>query len=220
MSSCILSTLGHCATMSFIHIWNMSWLIFSPNGMHRKWYLPRCVLNIVSNDTSLVRCILKNALLLSTFENCVAPVSTWAISSSVGALWFSLIMTLLRSFGSRHILSLPFGFFGYISKLTHGVSSILFHYDSLADHLVQFVFDFCLVLNWYFASPMLYRWYLRINFDVILTWHVANSVKTFGIQGLQVCGTINLCTTWFHIDWVEPGCSLWNHCWLFLWLVP
>ena len=40
------------------------------------------------------------------------PVNTWAISSSVGALWFSLIVVLFRSFGLRQIFSLPFGFFG------------------------------------------------------------------------------------------------------------
>ena len=126
MSSCIVSTPGRCVTMSSIHIWKMSWLIFSPNGTHRKQYLPRCVLNIVSSDACLVRCIPKNVLFPSTFENLIAPVSAWAISSSVGALWFSLIMALLRSLGLRQILSLPFGFFGYVSMLTHGVGSVCF----------------------------------------------------------------------------------------------
>ena len=68
----------------------------------------------------------KNALLPSTFKNIVAPVRMCAISSSVGALWFSLIMALFKSLGSRHILSLPFGFLGYVNELTHGVGSICF----------------------------------------------------------------------------------------------
>ena len=74
----------------------------------------------------LVRCILKNALLLSTFENLVAPVSTCAISLRVSALWCSHMIALFRSFGSRQILNLPLGFFGYISELTHGVGSVCF----------------------------------------------------------------------------------------------
>ena len=57
MSSWIASTPGHCATMSSIHIWKMSWLILSPNGTCRNLYLPRCVLNVVNNDASSVRCI-------------------------------------------------------------------------------------------------------------------------------------------------------------------
>ena len=52
------------------------------------------------------------------------PMRTWAISSRVGALWFSWMIALFRSLGSRHILSLPFAFFGYIRLLTHGVGSV------------------------------------------------------------------------------------------------
>ena len=104
----------------------MSRLIFNLNGTRRNRYLPRCVLNVVSSDACSVKCILKNALFPSTFENLIAPVSKCAISSNVGALWISLIMALFKSLGSRQILSLPFGFFGYVSKLTQGVSSVCF----------------------------------------------------------------------------------------------
>ena len=48
----------------------------SPNGTRKNLYLPRCVLNVVNNDTSSVRCIPKKALLPSTLENLVAPVRT------------------------------------------------------------------------------------------------------------------------------------------------
>ena len=48
------------------------------------------------------------------------------ISLRVRALWCSRMIALLRSFGSRQILNLPLGFFGYINELTHGVGSICF----------------------------------------------------------------------------------------------
>ena len=85
-SSCMANTPGHWATMSSILIWKMSWLILSPNGTWRNLYLLRCVLNVVRSEAASVRCITKNALLPSTLENLVTPVSTWAISLRVGAL--------------------------------------------------------------------------------------------------------------------------------------
>ena len=92
-------TLGHWATMSSILIWKMSWDIFSPKGTCKNLYLLRWVLNVVRSDTSSIRYILKKALLPSTLENLVASVRTWAISSRVGALWFSQMITLFRSLG-------------------------------------------------------------------------------------------------------------------------
>ena len=126
ISSWIGRTPGHCATMSSICIWKMSWLILSPKGTRRNQYLPRCMLNVVSNDACSVICILKNALFPSTFENFVAPVNSWAIFSRVSALCFSLMIALFRSLGLGQILNLLFGFFGYVSKLTHGVGSVCF----------------------------------------------------------------------------------------------
>ena len=112
--------------MSSIHIWKMSWLILSPNGTWRNLYLLRCVLNVMRSEDASIRCIPKNALLPSTLENFVAPVRTWAISLRVGALWFSWMMALFKSFGLRHILNLPFVFLGYVRELTHGVGSVCF----------------------------------------------------------------------------------------------
>ena len=112
--------------VSSICIWNMSWLVFSLNGILRNQYLPRCVLNIVNSEAAFVRCIPKNALLRSTLENFVAPVRMCAISSRVGALWFSHLMALFRSFRLRQILSLPLAFLGYFNELTHGVGSVCF----------------------------------------------------------------------------------------------
>ena len=77
--SCMTNTPGHCAAMSSILIWKMSWLILSPNGTCRNLYLLRCVLNVVRSEAASVKCIPKNALLPSTLENLVAPVSTCVI---------------------------------------------------------------------------------------------------------------------------------------------
>ena len=123
-SWCMANTPGHWVTMSSSLIWKMSWDIFSPKGTRKNLYLPRWVLNIVRSDAFSVRCIPKKALLPSTFENLVAPMRTWAISSRVGVLWFSQMIALFKSLGSRHILSLPFAFFGYVRLLTHGVGSV------------------------------------------------------------------------------------------------
>ena len=120
----VANTPGHWAMMSSILIWKISWLILSPNGTWRNLYLQRCVLNVVRSEASSVRCIPKKALLPSTLENLVAPVSTWIISMRVGALWFSQMMALFKSFGSRHILRLPFAFLVYVGELTHGVGSV------------------------------------------------------------------------------------------------
>ena len=91
-------------------------------GMHQAQPCHRS--QTIRSDASSVRCIPMKALLLLTFENLVAPVRTWAISSRVGALWFSQTIALFRSLGSRQILSLPFAFFGYVRLLTHGVGSV------------------------------------------------------------------------------------------------
>ena len=124
MCESLVNVSGYWATMSSILIWKMSWDIFGLKGTCKNLYLLRWVLNVVRSDASSVRCIPKKALLLSTLENLVAPMRMWAISSRVGALWFSWMIALFRSLGSRHILSLPFAFFGYVRLLTHGVGSV------------------------------------------------------------------------------------------------
>ena len=210
---------GHCATISSIHIWKMSWLILSPNGTRRKRYLPRCVLNIVSSDALSVRCIPKNALLPSTFENLVALVSMCAISPRVGTLWCSRMIALFRSFRSRQILNLPLVFLGMSASLPMvSVLSVSLWY--LGGPSRSALFDLRFVLDWHLASSMLYWWYARVGFDVIFTWHVTYLIKRVRIQGLQVPGAINLNATWLHIDWVELWHLYWGLCWLFFWSLP
>ena len=150
-----------------------------------KWYIKKCVecceewscLCQVHSEEGLV------AIHLRIF-GCSAPVSTWAISSRVGALWFSRMMALLKSFGSRHILNLPFAFLGYGRELTHGVGC-LFGNDSLIYHLSQLFFDLLLLLDGNFPSSMLDWKDCRDCLDVILSWHVTYAVEAVGEQHLE-----------------------------------
>ena len=154
-SLCMANTLGHWATMSSILIWKMSWDIFSLKGTCKNRYLLRWVLNVVRSDASSDRCILKKALLPSTLENLVASMRTWAISSRVGALWFSWMMALFRSLGSRHILSLSFAFFGYVKLLTHGVGSVCLVMILCQTISVNILLNLLLVLDGHLPSAVL-----------------------------------------------------------------
>ena len=199
-SSCMASTAGNWATMSSILIWKISWLILSPNGTQRNLYLPRCVLNVVRSEASSVKCIPKKALLLSTLENLVAPVSTWAIPSRVGALWFSQMTALFESFGLRHILNLPFAFLGYVRELTHGD-------DFLIYHLFQLFLNLLLVLDGNFLSSVLDWKNCRVCFDIILSWNVTYAVEAVGEQCLKIPGTAGGCRSKCHVDGVESWSS-------------
>ena len=130
----------------------MSWLILRPNGTWRNRYLPRCMLNVVSKDACSVRCIPENALFPSTLENVVAPVNSWAISSRVSALWFSLMIALFRSFGSRQILNLLLGFFQICQWAYPWCQLCLFCNDSLLDHVIQLFLNLSFVFDGHLAS--------------------------------------------------------------------
>ena len=152
-------------------------------------YLPRCVLNVVRSEAASIRCIPKKALLPSTLENLVAPVSTWAISSRVGALWFSQMMALLKSFGLRHTLNLPFAFLGYVRELTHGVGSVCLVMIPWCTSSPSFFFNLLLVLDGNFLSSVLYWKDCRVCLNVIISWHVTYAVKAVGEQHLKTPGT-------------------------------
>ena len=62
--------------------------------------------------------------LASIFESTVAPDNQCEISSKVGALQCSLIIVLFKLWVSRHILSDPSGFVGYVSNETHSVGHV------------------------------------------------------------------------------------------------
>ena len=140
----------------------------------------------------LVRCIPKNALLPSTFENLVTPVSMCAISLGVGALWFSHMIALFRSFRSRQILNLPLGFFRYVRELTQGISSVCFamipwQTISFSSFLISAL---CLMGTLHLLCCT--GGTRGFSFDVVFTWHVTYSIERVRIQGLQVPGAINL----------------------------
>ena len=181
------------------------------------WNLLRCVLNIKRSEAASVRCIPKNALLPSTLENLVAPVSTWAISLRVGALWFSQMMALFKSFGSSHILNLPFAFLGYVRELTHGVGSVCL---VMIPWCTMSPSSFSISSLYSMGTSMLYWKDGRVCFDVIFSWHVTYTVKAVGEQCLKIPGTVDGCRSRLHIDGVESW-SFW--CWttwglIFHWL--
>ena len=206
-SLCIANTPGHCATMSSILIWKMSWLILSPNGTCRNLYLPRCVLNVARSEAAFVRCIPKNALLPSTLKNLVAPVSTWAISSRVGALWFSQMMALFKSFGSRQILNLLFAFLGYVRELTHGVGSVCL---VMIPRCTISPSSFSISLYSMGTFHLLCCIGRTVGcFDVILSRHVTYAVKAVREQCLKIPGTVDGWRSRIHLDWVESRSFWW-----------
>ena len=180
--------------MSSILIWKISWLILSPNDTWRKTCWGVCWM--LWSEAASVRCIPKKAMLLSTLENLVAPVSTWAISLRVGALWFSWMMVLFKSFGLRHILNLPFAFLGYVRELTHGVCSVCLVMIPWCTISLSSFFDLLFVLNGNFLSSMVYGKDYRVCLDVIFSWYVTYAVKAVGEQCLKIPGTV---------DGLDPG---------------
>ena len=60
--------------------------------------------------------MLQNPCLASSFEKTFVPLKLWEISSRVGALQFSMMMTLFRSWRSKHRLRVPLGLWGYVGK--------------------------------------------------------------------------------------------------------
>ena len=88
-----------------------------------KWYFPMCILNVARRELLLVRGMLWNPFSASNLEYVVESANLCVIYSNVGALWFSSIMALLRSFGSRHILRVSLALWGFVSELTVSVDS-------------------------------------------------------------------------------------------------
>ena len=60
---------------------------------------------------------------IKILEYAVEPANLCMISPNVGSLWCSWVMVVLGSFGSRHTISVPLAFQGYVSELTQGVGS-------------------------------------------------------------------------------------------------
>ena len=99
---------------------------FFPNGMRRKRYLPKGELNVVRYVDSSSSWTFQYPHLASIIEKILAPLNFGRISSNVAIKWCSLWIALFKSLGSRHILSLPFGFRRYTRLLTHAVGSFTF----------------------------------------------------------------------------------------------
>ena len=78
-----------------------SWDILRQNGKHLKWYLPKCVLNVVRRELSCMRCMLKKSFFAFHLEHIGESDNLCVISSNVGALWCSEMMALFISLGSH-----------------------------------------------------------------------------------------------------------------------
>ena len=61
---------------------------------------------------------------VSSLVNLVAPLNLSKLSSVDGTGWYSCLITLLRSFGSREILNLPSGF-SLTSEFTNWLDLLL-----------------------------------------------------------------------------------------------
>ena len=68
--------------------------------------------------------MLQNPSLEYNLENMVAPASLCEISLSVGALQCSLMIALFKSFGSKHMHSVPSGLHGYVIDETYLVGAV------------------------------------------------------------------------------------------------
>ena len=69
----------------------MSREIFRSNGLYVKWYLSRCVLNVVSSELPCIGSMLHN-FFASNLKCVVEPANLYVISSSFGVLLHLQIM--------------------------------------------------------------------------------------------------------------------------------
>ena len=109
----------------------------------------------------------------------------------VGALWFSQMIALFKSLESRHILSFPFAFLGYVRLLTHGVGSVC---------LVMILCwtisanSFSISSLYSMGTFLLPCWTGGTVGSVlmfVLTLHVSDAVKAVGEQCLKIPGTVD-----------------------------
>lgn len=96
-----------------------------PYGRRRNLNLPSGVLNVHSGELSSSSLICQKLDQASSLLNHLAPANGAMISSLVGNLKCSLLITLFRSLGSRHVLKAPI-FFCTTSELTHSIGSLIF----------------------------------------------------------------------------------------------
>ena len=81
-----------------------------PKGIRFHRYLPNGVLKVVKNDEASSSLMCQSPFFTSSFEKTFAPCSRVLTSSIVGRGKCFLRTALLRFFGSKQILSCPFGF--------------------------------------------------------------------------------------------------------------
>ena len=110
MSSVIPIHPWHSLRIWSIFFWKMSWEQTRPKGSCRKWYLLKGLLKVISKLDSWSRTIDQYPWWASNLVKKWECANLWATSSTVGILWWSWQMALLRLWESRHRHSLPFAF--------------------------------------------------------------------------------------------------------------
>ena len=94
-------------------------------------YLPKGVLNVVSNDESLDNFIVQYPERASSLVKYWAPASLGNTSSNARGGYWGLKIALLRSLGSRQTRIFPVSGFSTITReLTHSVGSVTLHITS------------------------------------------------------------------------------------------
>ena len=207
--SCMANTPGHCATVSSILIWKMSWLILSPNGTCRNLYLPRCVLNVMRSDSCLRQVHPKECFVAVHFgEFCCS-------CENMGYLLKGWCLVVLMDDGFIQVLwveaypQLAICLLGVCERADPWCGLSLFGDDSLMYHLSQLFLDLLLVLDGNFPSSVLYWKDCRVCLDVIFSWHVTYAVEAVREQCLKIPGTVDGCRSRFHVDGVESQ-SFWK----------
>ena len=102
MSSVIPIHPWHSSRIWSILFWKMSWEQTRPKGSHRKWYLLKGLLKVVSKLESWSSMIDQYPWQASNLVKKQECANSGATSSTVGVLWWSQQMASLRSWGSRH----------------------------------------------------------------------------------------------------------------------
>ena len=110
MSSAIPIHPWHSSRIWSIFFWKMSWEQTRPKGSHRKWYLLKGLLKVISRLELWSRTIDQYLWQASNLVKKWECANSWATSSTVGILWWSWQMASLKSQGSRHRHSSPFAF--------------------------------------------------------------------------------------------------------------
>ena len=147
--------------------------------------------------------------------NTVELVKLCVISSMVGVLWWSCLIALLRSLGSRHTWSFPFGFHAKAREETQLVGSFTFQIiprhsrQSSSAQTCDLIWmgHFCRAWVAGFASGFTVKWYFPGSFPIPSKW----SGNPF-LRSAVLCIGSSFSGFWwtrFLAIWCLSGAMLW-----------